>query len=102
MRKAKVYNYDLLAGEFIEIKSNAEYKFIYSDNYEGEPISMTMPLSQKEYYFDSFPYFFEGLLPEGAMLESLLSVTKIDKKDLFSQLLFLGKDLVGSVTVKEN
>jgi serine/threonine-protein kinase HipA len=34
-------------------------------------------------------------------LEGLLKIRKIDKNDLFSQLIAVGEDLVGVVTVKE-
>ena len=47
------------------------------------------------------PLFFEGLLPEGIMLEGLLKIGKIDKNDFFAQLIATGNDLVGAVTVKE-
>jgi serine/threonine-protein kinase HipA len=61
-----------------------------------------MPTNQREYLFDRFPPFFEGLLPEGMMLESLLKICKIDRKDLMFQLIQVGKDLVGNVTVEES
>ena len=35
------------------------------------------------------------------MLDGLLRQRKIDKDDYFSQLLAVGKDLVGAVTVEE-
>jgi serine/threonine-protein kinase HipA len=60
-----------------------------------------MPITLSEYAFDRFPPFFEGLLPEGVMLEGLLKQNKIDKLDYFSQLMAVGGDLVGAVTVKE-
>ncbi|MCF8241651.1 MAG: HipA N-terminal domain-containing protein [Melioribacteraceae bacterium] len=101
MRKAKVYNYGIPVGELHELEMNSEYRFTYFDNYNGKPISLTMPVKQKEFAFDSFPPFFEGLLPEGVMLESLLRTAKIDADDLFLQLLYVGEDLVGSVTVEE-
>ncbi|MFW5877858.1 MAG: HipA N-terminal domain-containing protein, partial [bacterium] len=44
---------------------------------------------------------FEGLLPEGIQLEGLLKFNKIDRNDLFSQLMAVGDDMVGAVTVKE-
>lgn len=59
-----------------------------------------MPTSHKKYCYKSFPPFFEGVLPEGVMLEGLLRIVKIDKKDYFSQLIATGNDLVGAVTVK--
>jgi len=49
----------------------------------------------------SFPPVFEGLLPEGAQLEALLRRYKIDKQDMFQQLLIVGEDVVGSLTIRE-
>ncbi|MBR9980830.1 MAG: HipA N-terminal domain-containing protein, partial [Desulfatitalea sp.] len=53
------------------------------------------------YEFETFPPFLEGLLPEGYNLEALLRALKIDRQDLFSQLLAVGTDMVGAVTVRE-
>jgi serine/threonine-protein kinase HipA len=52
------------------------------------------------YLFETFPPFFEGLLPEGYQLDALLRKAKLDKNDYFSQLVTVGRDLVGSVTVE--
>lgn len=99
MRRAIVMVHGNRAGVLTEV-SPAEYYFEYDENYEGEAVSLTMPLNHKKYGYKSFPPFFEGLLPEGVMLEGLLRIAKIDKKDYFSQLLATGNDLVGAVTVK--
>ncbi|HSW56686.1 MAG TPA: HipA N-terminal domain-containing protein [Ignavibacteriaceae bacterium] len=101
MRKAKVYNFGIPAGELIEFEKGKKYKFIYLENYNGSPVSLTMPVKQKEFEFDEFPPFFDGLLPEGVQLEALIRQMKIDKSDFFSQLVHVGKDLIGSVTVEE-
>lgn len=101
MRKAKVYNYGIPAGELIELKINEEYSFAYFDAYRYEPVSLTMPVNQKEFLFKTFPPFFEGLLPEGIMLTTLLRTAKIDANDYLAQLIYVGEDLVGSVTVEE-
>jgi serine/threonine-protein kinase HipA len=61
-----------------------------------------MPIEQKDHDFDSFPPFFEGLLPEGEMLDGLLRQLKIDRKDYFTQLIAVGADTVGAVTVVED
>jgi serine/threonine-protein kinase HipA len=60
-----------------------------------------MPVEEKEFVFDRFPPYFDGLLPEGILLESLLKLRKIDKYDYFGQLVAVGNDLVGAVTVQE-
>ena len=99
MRKAIVYVHDIRAGVLIE-EENGRYIFVYDDHYAAEPVSLTMPVANKKYSFLSFPSFFEGLLPEGIMLEGLLKINKIDNKDYFSQLIATGNDLVGAVTVK--
>ena len=59
-----------------------------------------MPTNQSVYLYDRFPPFFEGLLPEGMMLEGLLRQTKIDRSDYLDQLIAVGEDLVGNVTVE--
>ncbi|WP_156812382.1 HipA N-terminal domain-containing protein [Legionella tunisiensis] len=43
---------------------------------------------------------FEGLLPEGIMLEALLRKYKIDRNDYFGQLILVGRDVVGAVTIE--
>jgi serine/threonine-protein kinase HipA len=100
MRKAIILVHAKRAGVLIEDITGG-YQFTYDDYYEGEPVSLTMPLTAKNYSFAKFPSFFEGLLPEGIMLEGLLKIGKIDKNDYFSQLIATGNDLVGAVTVKE-
>ena len=99
MRRAIVTVHGNRAGVLTEV-SPAEYYFEYDEKYDGEAVSLTMPLNHKKYGYKSFPPFFEGLLPEGIMLEGLLKIAKIDKKDYFSQLIATGNDLVGAVTVK--
>jgi serine/threonine-protein kinase HipA len=99
MRQAIILTHGKRAGILTEIADD-NYIFEYDQNYEGEAISLTMPTNHKKYGYKSFPPFFEGLLPEGVMLEGLLRIAKIDKKDYFSQLIATGNDLVGSVTVQ--
>lgn len=100
MKRARALINGIEAGIF-EITDIEKYRFTYHSDYQGPPISLTMPLINKVYDFDSFPPFFEGLLPEGMMLEALLRKYKIDKNDYFEQLLTVGKDVVGAVTIEE-
>jgi len=101
MRKVKVYVKGKEAGTLTEVVRGKEYLFEYLDGYDGLEVSRTMPLKEKVYDFDRFPPFFDGLLPEGVQLEGLLKLKKIDKHDYFSQLIAVGGDMVGAVTVKE-
>lgn len=99
MRRARVCVHGIDAG--ILEKSKSHYRFIYHPDYQGPPVSLTMPLKNPVYEFNQFPSFFEGLLPEGIMLEALLRNHKLDKKDYFGQLVTIGQDVVGAVTIEE-
>jgi serine/threonine-protein kinase HipA len=101
MRKAKIYVKGVEAGTLTELQQGKEYLFEYIDGYEGLEVSRTMPINIKVYKFHKFPPFFDGLLPEGIQLDGLLKIKKIDSKDHFSQLIAVGDDMVGVVTVKE-
>lgn len=99
MKKARVLVNGTEAGILEQLEEN-RYCFSYHEDYSQAPVSLTMPLTQKIYLFDHFPPFFEGLLPEGIMLEGLLRQYKLDKNDFFGQLVQVGNDLVGAVTVE--
>jgi len=99
MRKAEIYQQGKFAGTLVELDRN-HYRFDYAPGYSGEPISLALPVREAAYHFDTFPPVFEGLLPEGAQLEALLRQYKIDKGDMFQQLLTVGEDVVGSLTVR--
>jgi len=100
MKKARVFVNGILAGEIHEIEREKKYRFIYLGGYKGPSVSLEMPVGQLVYEYDRFPPFFEGLLPEGMMLEGLLRYAKIDRGDLMAQIIAVGGDLVGNVTVE--
>lgn len=101
MRKANVYMHGVKAGTLVEVEPGKRYRFEYDPQYQGEPVSLTMPLLDRVYEYDRFPPFFDGLLPEGILLDALLRQRKIDRHDYFSQLVTVGRDLIGAVTVEE-
>ena len=101
MRKAEVFFQGQKAGFLTQNDGSPSDIFEYLENYQGLPISLTLPTHQRRYEFDSFPSFFDGLLPEGPQLEALLKQAKLDRDDYFSQLVTVGGDMVGAVTVKE-
>lgn len=99
MRTADVFVHDRLAGRLVEEAPGRAYTFAYAPGYDGPPVSLTMPVREAPYRFDRFPPFFDGLLPEGWQLEALLKRAKLDRPDRMGQLLAVGADTVGAVTV---
>jgi len=99
MRIADVFFDNVLAGQLVEAEYVQEYHFVYTPSYAGPPISRILPVREEAYIFKGFPPFFDGLLPEGFQLEALLRRRKLDRLDAFGQLLIVGGDTVGAVTV---
>ncbi len=99
MKLARIYQQNQLAG-LLEARDDGSYCFTYDAAFSGEPVSLTMPTSQRVWEFPRFPAPFEGLLPEGVQLDALLRLRKLDSNDLFGQLLAVGHDVVGSLRIE--
>lgn len=103
MKKAKVFNYDILCGYLTQ--NDDGFIFEYLDEYLkdelNKAISLTLPL-RKEKYFSSvlFP-FFDGLIPEGWYLYLTIKTFNLDPRNRFDILFKTGKNTVGSVTLEE-
>ncbi len=106
MRQAEVYYKNHLAGFITE--NDEGYTFRYDDNYlneeDSKPISLTLPLKNQPYESKILFPFFDGLIPEGWLLNIAVSNWKINQRDRFGLLLTLCKDCIGCVSVlpKEN
>ena len=100
LKQADVLVNGVLAGRLHELERGKKYRFVYLDGYQGDSISLEIPRAIQVWEFDRLPPFFEGVLPEGMMLEALLKLRKIDRDDYMSQLIAVGRDLVGNITLK--
>jgi serine/threonine-protein kinase HipA len=100
MRRARIRVHGVPAAVLEEIERNRDCRLVYEESYHGPPVSLTLPVRAEPYTFDRFPPFFDGLLPEGDQLEALLRLAKIDRDDPLLQLVTVGQDLVGAVTVE--
>ena len=98
LRRAAIFQSGTLAGHLQE-EEDGGWAIEYVEEYAGTPISLTLPLRKEPYIFEEFPAVLDGLLPEGEQLEALLKKQKIDRNDCFTQLVTLGQDLVGSLSV---
>ncbi len=103
MRKAKVFYNKNLAGVLTE-NNEGEYVFQYDaqyiKNHSEDFITFTMPVREKPYVENRlFPYF-EGLIPEGWLLDIASDSWKINRNDRMGLLLACCKNCIGAVSVE--
>ena len=102
-RTAYVYVKNVFAGTLCE--TDYGYSFVYDTAYlsseNAAAVSLTLPLSDTEYTSKTLFSFFDGLIPEGWLLQVVSRNWKIDSSDRFGLLLVACKDCIGNVTVKE-
>lgn len=101
MRQALVYRKDVLAGVLTE--NEGEYTFVYDIGYlqsdDAKAISLTMPLQKEAFVSPVLFPFFDGLIPEGWLLDVALRNSDISILDRMSLLLLCCKDCIGSISV---
>ena len=102
MKKAKVYMHDYLAGILVE--DDEGYHFRYDNEYlemeNPEHISLTLPLIKDTYNNNVLFPFFDGLIPEGWLLDLVEKNWKIDIRDRMSILLVTCRDCIGAVSIQ--
>ncbi|MBR3962015.1 MAG: HipA N-terminal domain-containing protein [Oscillospiraceae bacterium] len=101
-RTAYVYVREIFAGILKE--TDYGYSFVYDDDYlkSANPtaVSLTLPLQEEEYTSKTLFSFFDGLIPEGWLLNIVSHNWKIDRKDRFGLLLVACKDPIGNVRIR--
>ena len=102
MKQAKIYNHNIFAGVLTEDENG--YTFLYDADYlqsaDAEAISITLPLNSKPYSEKILFPFFDGLIPEGWLLDIAEKNWKINRRDRMSLLLACCKDCIGAVSVE--
>ncbi|MGE0074250.1 MAG: HipA N-terminal domain-containing protein [Sphaerochaetaceae bacterium] len=75
------------------------YSIGYVQNPESKPISLTMGLREESYHSNTLFPFFDGLIPEGWLLEVVCANWKLDRRDRMGLLMTACKDCIGAVSV---
>ncbi len=90
------------AGTLIEDEDG--FHFNYEQEYlnmgNPEPISLILPLTSKKYSSKILFPFFDGLIPEGWLLDIAEKNWKLNPRDRMSILLVTCKDCIGAVSVE--
>ena len=102
MKQAVVFLRGVKAGLLTEDENG--YLFEYDANFlasdKTEPVSLTLPLSNKPYRDKVLFPFFDGLIPEGWLLDIAEKNWKIDNRDRMSLLMACCRDCIGAVGVE--
>ena len=102
MKQATVYLRGDRAGILTEDENG--YTFQYDSGFltseKAEAISLTLPLTDRPYRDKVLFPFFDGLIPEGWLLDIAERNWKIDARDRMSLLLACCKDCIGAVGVE--
>ena len=103
MRQAKIF-YDAIYCGLLTETNDGEYTFAYDEvyitDYPDQFITFNMPVSS-ELYTDKrlFP-FFEGLIPEGWLLNIASNSWKINRNDRMGLLMACCQNCIGAVSVE--
>ena len=103
MRSGKVFYKMSLAGIITE-SNDGEFIFQYEEQYQKEYpnqfITFSMPVSNEPYISDRLFPFFEGLIPEGWLLDIASENWKIKRNDRMGLLLACCQNCIGAVSVE--
>ena len=102
MKQAVVFLHAIKAGILTEDENGYtfEYDADYLTSVEAEAVSLTLPLSNQPYRDKVLFPFFDGLIPEGWLLDIAEKNRKIDARDRMSLLVACCKDCIGAVGVE--
>lgn len=100
-RSGKVYYKGQFAG--VVAQDEEGYRFTYDPDYlaqkNAEPVSLTLPLRKEPFISKTMIPFFDGLIPEGWLLDIAERNWKLDPRDRMGLLLACCRDCIGAVSV---
>jgi serine/threonine-protein kinase HipA len=101
MRNASIQMHGIPAGTLTETEDG--YTFGYHTEYLDLPtarsVSLSLPLQQNNFHDKRLFPFFDGLIPEGWLLEIAENTWKIDARDRMGLLMACCSDCIGAVSV---
>lgn len=101
MRAGTVLYQETPAGTIRETERGYEFEYLRSwiDDPAAHPLSLTLPLTERIYTSPTIFPFFDGLIPEGWLLDLSVRNWKLDRRDRMGLLLAVCRDSIGAVSV---
>lgn len=101
MRSAKVTLFDEPVGRVWEDEHGFHFQYLteYVQRENTQPVSLTLPVREKVYTSNTIIPFFDGLIPEGWLLDIAEQYWKINSRDRMGLLLACCRDCIGAVGI---
>ena len=102
-REAEIYYKDQLAGLLRETDAGYSFEYLteYMESPNPQPVSLTLPIQKEPLKSNVLFPFFDGLIPEGWLLDVAMRNADVSVLDRMSLLLLCCKDCIGAVSVVE-
>lgn len=97
IRAGNVYYKDEFVGKIIEDEDGFRFEY---ENINSPQISLSLPNLNKPHKSKVLFPFFDGLIPEGWLLDIAKNNWKLNSKDRMGLLLVCCNDCIGAVSVK--
>ncbi len=103
LRSGDVYIQNRKGGKILETDEGYQFQYLpeYLNNHPV-PASLTLPLQSGPYQSQTLFPFFDGLIPEGWLLDIAMKNWKLNHEDRFGLLLTVCKDSIGDVRIERS
>lgn len=103
MRQGEVWVNEELAGLLTEDDNgyHFSYRKTYLKNKKSLAVSVTLPLQEEAFHSENLFPFFDGLIPEGWLLDIAQKNWKINPRDRMGLLLTVCRDCIGNISIVE-
>ena len=103
MRQGEILVNETLAGILTEDDNgyNFKYEKAYLENESALAVSLTLPLQKEQFNAEYLFPFFDGLIPEGWLLDIAHKNWKINPRDRMGLLLTTCRDCIGNISIIE-
>jgi|SRR5690554_2824793 len=102
MRQGEIWVNNQLAGVLTEDDNGYHFKYQqeYLEQKKASPVSLTLPLQKDPFHSENLFPFFDGLIPEGWLLDIAHRNWKINPRDRMGLLLTTCRDCIGNISVR--
>ena len=104
MKTADIYIDETYCGTLTEDNDGFHFSYdkAYLNSSAAVSLSPTMPLTDEEYQKETMFPVFDGLIPEGWLLNIVTQSWKLDPRDRMSLLMECCRDCIGNISVRHH